>query len=128
MWSSLTFTPDQISPSRSHAFKLPAEVVEAVRGHVRRAIEAVAPSRHHQEANYTAALVNRLEGTAYNGPHGSVEFQATVFDDRGKGSAESLLGADFAIIATITNGPRRINKVILVQAKLGTIEEMSNDK
>lgn len=108
-----------------HAFKLPPEVVEAVRQHVRNAIGAVAPSRYHQEANYTAALVNRLEGTAYQGPYGSVIFRATVFDDRGRNSAESRLGADFAIIATIADSHRTIEKVILVQAKLGIVADMN---
>jgi hypothetical protein len=42
----------------------------------------VEPARYRQEANYTAALVNRLEGTAYQGEHGSVVFHSTVFDDR----------------------------------------------
>jgi len=107
-----------------HAFKLPREVVEAVRRHVINAIEAVTPGRFHQEANYTAALVNRLEGTAYQGPFGSVKFRATVFDDRGPKSAESRLGADFAIIATIADSDRTIEKVILVQAKLGIVEDL----
>ena len=107
-----------------HAFKLPPEVVEAVRRHVRNAIDAVAPSRYHQEANYIAALVNRLEGAAYQGPYGSVRFRATVFDDRAQNSAEHRLGADFAIIATIADSHRTIEKVILVQAKLGIVEDM----
>jgi hypothetical protein len=110
-----------------HAFKFPPEVVQAIRRHVTNAIDAVNPDRYHQEANYTAALVNRLEGTAYNGPHGSVTFQATVFDDRGKGSTESRLGADYAIIATVTDGHRTVRKAILVQVKLGKIEDMSQN-
>src|SRR5947207_6204427 len=52
-------------------------------------LAAVDLVRYRQEANYTAALLNQLEGTAYQGEHGSVVFQSTVFDDRGRRSAEN---------------------------------------
>jgi len=108
-----------------HAFRFPLEVVSSVKEHVRRAIEAVDPARYRQEANYTAALVSQLEGVAYQGQHGLVAFRSTVFDDRGAGSAESLYGADFAITATVSDGTRTIRKAILVQAKLGYLNDMS---
>jgi hypothetical protein len=108
-----------------HAFRFPPEVVSAVKEHVRRAIEAVDPTRYGQEANYTAALVSQLEGVAYQEQHGSVEFHSTVFDDRGPGSAESRYGADFAITATVSDGTTTIRKAILVQAKLGYLDDMS---
>ena len=111
-----------------HAFKFPPEVVEAVRRHVKHAIEAVDPRRFRQEPNYTAALVSRLDGTAYEGPYGSVVFHATVFDAMGPNSAESRLGADHAITATISDGHRTIKKAILVQAKLGDLHDMSQGK
>ncbi len=106
-----------------HAFNFPREVVEAVRTHVRKAIESVAPERYRQEPNYTAALVNRLEGTAYDGELGSVVFTSTVFDSIGRNTAESRYGADHAITATISDGSTTIRKAILVQAKLGAIED-----
>ena len=108
-----------------HAFKFPPEVVEAVRQHVKRAIDAIEPQRYRQEPNYTAALVGRLDGTAYEGPYGAVVFHSTVFDDRARNSAESRLGADHAITATISDGHRTIKKAILVQAKLGDLRDMS---
>ena len=111
-----------------HAFRLPQEVIEAVRSHVRGAIDAVDPVRYRQEANYTAALLNRLEGIVYSGPYGLVEFKSTVFDDRGRHSAESRLGADHAIIATIEYQARIIKKVILFQAKLGDIQDLNSDQ
>jgi hypothetical protein len=111
-----------------HAFKFPREVVESVKRHVRRAIEGVEPNRYRQEANYTAALVNRLEGTAYQGEHGSVVFHSTVFDDRGPNSAESRLGADHAITATISDGRSTVQKIILVQAKLGHLTDMDTSE
>src|SRR6266513_5543528 len=105
-----------------HTFRFPREVVESIKQHVRQAIDAVEPSRHRQEANYTAALVNRLKGIAYKGEHGEVVFDSTVFDDRGRNSAEHRLGADHAITATISDGARTVRKAILVQAKLGSLE------
>jgi len=111
-----------------HAFKFPREVIESIRQHVRQAISAVEPTRYNQEANYTAALVNRLEGSVYDGEHGSVRFLSTVFDDRGPRSAESRLGADHAIIAEISDRARTVHKAILVQAKLGTLDEMTHSE
>lgn len=108
-----------------HAFKFPREVVDAVKRHVQSAIDAVAPERYKQEANYTAALLARLDGVAYSGRHGNVVFTATVFDDRGPNSAESKYGADHAITATVSNGQTIITKVILVQAKLGHIDDLT---
>jgi hypothetical protein len=108
-----------------HAFKFPPEVVASIKQYVRRAVQAVDPRRYNQEANYTAALVNQLEGAAYQGEYGSVEFHSTVFDDRGAGSAESRYGADFAITATVSDGRITIRKAILVQAKLGYLDDMS---
>ena len=111
-----------------HGFRVPAEVAAAVRAHVRQAIAGVNPARYRQEASYTVALLNRLEGTAYEGVHGSVVFTSTVFDDRGPNSAESIFGADHAITATISRGEQIVNKVILVQAKRGLLEDMTNSE
>lgn len=104
-----------------HAFKFPPEVIDAIKKHVQSAINAISPERYKQEANYTAALLARLDGIAYDGTHGTVVFAATVLDDRGPKSAESRYGADHAITATISDGQIAITKVILVQAKLGRI-------
>ncbi len=108
-----------------HAFKFPSKVVDAIKRHVRNAVEAVEPARYRQEANYTAALVSQLDGTVYEGEHGIVVFRSTVFDDRGPGSAESRFGADHAITATVSDGTTTIRKATLVQAKLGRLDEMS---
>jgi hypothetical protein len=100
--------------------------VEAIKRHVRNAIEGLDPARYNQEANYTAALASRLEGPAYEGEHGIVLFQATVFDDRGRASAEHRFGADHAITAMISDGTTTIQKAILVQAKLGHLTDLSS--
>lgn len=94
--------------------------------HVRNAIAAVAPERYRQETNYTSALLNRLEGTAYDGRYGSVVFQSTVFDDRGPNSAERRYGADHAVTATISDGTTTIQKAILIQAKLGRVDNLTS--
>lgn len=111
-----------------HAFKFPDEVVKAVRQYVQSAITAIDPARFSQEANYTAALIARLEGTAYKGSLGEISFENTVFDDRGANSAESIFGADHAIIATISDGQTTVSKAILVQAKLGRIDSLPPKK
>jgi hypothetical protein len=109
-----------------HGFRFNDEVKDAVRRHVRHAIESVDPRRYNQEGAYVPALVRQLEGTAYEGRHGSVVFQGTVYDDRGRNSAERRLGADLAITAIVSSGERTIRKVILVQAKLGELEDLNN--
>ncbi len=53
-----------------HTFKFPHDVVDAIKRHVGNAVAAVEPARYRQEANYTAALVSRLDGTAYEGEYG----------------------------------------------------------
>ena len=108
-----------------HAFKFPRPVVDAVKSHVQKAIDSVDPTRFNQEPTYTAALLSKLEGVAYKGEHGEVKISSTVIDDRGRGSAESIFGADHAITATITDGTTTIRKAILSQAKLGSISEQS---
>jgi hypothetical protein len=111
-----------------HVFKFPREVVNAIKTHVRKAVEGVDPNRYKQEPQYTTALISKLEGTAYKGEHGSVVFQSTAINDRGPGSAEYKYGADFAITATISDGYTTIKKAILVQAKLGKVEKLSPAK
>jgi hypothetical protein len=108
-----------------HGFRFPPEVIDAVREHVRNAIRHVAPERFSQEANYTAALASQLEGTAYQGEHGTVVFKSTVFDDRGPSLAERQFGADFAITALISDGSNAVSKAILTQAKLGRIDRLT---
>jgi hypothetical protein len=107
-----------------HAFSFPREVRDAVRRYIRERIIAVNPQRFNQEPNYVAALVHGLEGIAYEGIHGFVQFQATVFDDRGRNSAEHFLGADFAITADISSRTLAIQKAILFQAKLGSLQDL----
>jgi len=109
-----------------HSFKFPVEVHSAIRTHVERAIERLDPTRFRQEPNYTAALAASLQGLVYRGEHGIVEFKATVFDDRGRQSAESIYGADFAITASISDGVGSVEKAIVIQSKLGRVSEINS--
>ena len=108
-----------------HVFKFPEVVIESVKTHVRNAIRGLDPLRYQQEANYTAALLGRMEGFAYEGRHGSVLLKFSPFNDRGPGSAESRFGADHAITAIVSDGTITISKAILVQAKLGEIVRLT---
>lgn len=111
-----------------HAFRFPPDVVTAIKQHVRRAIEGVSPARYRQEPTYTSALVNRLEGVVYEGEHSFVEITGTVIDDRGRNSAERKYGADFAITATVSDGNTTVRKAILVQSKLGRVDELNRQE
>jgi hypothetical protein len=71
-----------------------------------------------------AALAQSLTGVAYEGPLGTVRFDATVVDDRGSGAAEKWSGADLAITAEISDGETVVTKAILFQAKRGHIDEL----
>jgi hypothetical protein len=109
-----------------HAFSFPAHIREAVREHVRRAVTEVDPRRFAQEPAYTAALLARLEGIAYEEDDGFVGFKATNVNSVGKGAAERWSGADLAITAEIRKGDLSVSKAILAQAKLGGLNDLSS--
>lgn len=97
------------------------DVKAALAQHVQQAISGLDPARFAQEANYVAALMGRLIGVVYSGPHGHLQLNTTVVNDRGRGSAESFAGADFAITATV--GTTR--KAVIGQAKKGATSNLS---
>jgi hypothetical protein len=109
-----------------HAFEFPSHIREAIRRHVRGAVEGIAASRFRQEPSYTSALLSRLEGTAYSGADGSVSFTATDIDSIGRNAAEKWSGADFAITARIAQDQKFVAKAILFQAKLGTLDSLTS--
>lgn len=111
-----------------HSFRFSELVREQVKKYVFDKIIKTEPKRYNQESQYTVALIQNLEGIAYEGDEGFVSFRATAFDDRGQNSSESILGADFVITASISDNMTTIRKAILVQAKLGLIEDMSNSE
>lgn len=102
-------------------FSWQPEVRAAVRRHVEQAIKRLDPSRYRQETAYVNALMGKLDGVAYDGPYGRVEFLSTIVDDHGPGAAESEWGADFAITAHLSQNGRTSTKAILGQAKRGIV-------
>src|SRR5882672_3847430 len=111
-----------------HTFRFPDHIKEAVRLHVRRAVLSVNPQRFRQEPAYVTALIHGLQGVAYQDDDGLVSFHTTGVDSVGRGSAEKWSGADLAITATVRQGFRSIDKAILVQAKLGAVNELPADE
>jgi len=111
-----------------HAFRFHPDVRDAVRRYVKAAVASVDSRRYKQEHAYTSALAHALEGIAYPGPHGLVEFRSTVVDDRGRGAAEYWSGADLAITAIVSDGVQQVDKAILVQAKRGELSKLSPSK
>jgi len=99
-----------------HVFSFPIDVRNAVRSYVNNRVQNINPRRYRQEPDYVPVLVHSLEGIAYEGNHGFVEFKGTVFDSLGRGSAENRSGADFAITANISDGVTNISKAIIFQA------------
>lgn len=114
----------QKSKKGRHAYSFPGNIREAVRKHIKDAIQRVAPEQFGQEWAYTSALAISLKGIAYDGEDGFVEFLSTMVDDHGRNTAESWSGADFAITANISDKRRTINKAILLQVKLGAISKL----
>lgn len=107
-----------------HAFSFPPHIREAVRSHVRKAIEGLDPTRFQHEPAYIAALLGRLDGTPYEGSDGYVRFRSTNVNANAPGSAESWSGADLAITAEIGTDGVRVRKAILGQAKRGVLAEL----
>ncbi len=111
-----------------HAFSFPPEVRQQVKNYIDERVAAIEPRRFNQESKYVSALLSKLEGIVYEGNSGFVRFDVTDIDDRGRRSAESFSGADFAITATISNNSTSVQKAILCQAKLGEIKELNTNK
>lgn len=81
------------------------------------------------KAAYVNAVLSRLDGLVYRGVHGKIDIKATIVDDRGPKSAESIYGADFAVTAVIsTHGGAVVEKAILGQAKKGRVEELNSSE
>ncbi len=106
-----------------HAFSFPFHIREAVRAHVRQAVEQVSPARFEQEPAYIAALLARLDGVAYEQPDGSVIHSHKRQLNRTRGR-QGWSGADLAITAAIRGGDLSISKAILAQAKRGRLEDL----
>lgn len=97
--------------------KLPPAAKQALKRHVGRAVARIDPARYSQEPAYVAALFARLDDVVYRGREITIELKSTIVADRGPRSAESIWGADFALMASISGASGRIEKAVLGQAK-----------
>ncbi|TOL41911.1 hypothetical protein CGH98_23975, partial [Vibrio parahaemolyticus] len=80
-------------------------------------------TRYQQEPAYVDALIGRLDGTLYLGDdQGFIRFKPTVVTDRGPASAESLYGADFAIVFESTEVKEPIKKRFSPKQKMGMLQ------
>jgi hypothetical protein len=74
-----------------HLFSFPAHIRDAVRAHVRRAVEGVSSASFRQEPAYTAALLARLAGVAYEGPEYQIRLRAyQLYEARGRKDGREL--------------------------------------
>ena len=97
----------------------------ALSRHVSRAVARIDPLRYKQEPAYVTALFARLDGVVYRGRDLTLEFKSTIISDRAPGSAESVWGADFAIVASIRDEYNEVEKGVLGQAKRGSLDQLS---
>jgi len=111
-----------------HAFSFPEHIRGALKNHIEKAVSGIDMKRYHQEPAYTAALARSLEGTVYQGEDGYVKIESTIVSDRGPLAAESWSGADLVITASISDRNQNIRKAILVQSKIGSINELSPNR
>lgn len=77
-----------------------------MRRHVIAAVSRIDPTRYHQEPAYVAALFAKLDDVVLDRADARVELRSTIVSDRGRGSAESIWGADFGITASLRQAGR----------------------
>ena len=111
-----------------HAFSFHQDVRSDVRAYVASRVAQVDPQRYGQEHALVTAIFHSLEGVAYDGPFGRVEFRSTIVDDRGRGAAEHWSGADVAITALVSDGKSKVEKAILAQAKKDYLWSLSSSE
>lgn len=100
----------------------------AVRHHVIRAVERLDPQRYRQEPAYVAALFARLDAVVLDRPEARVEFRSTIVEDHGPNSAESIWGADFGVIASLTQPNLQLHKAVIGQAKRESLISLPQSK
>ncbi len=101
------------------------EIKKLVKLYFHNACKVLDRTRYEQEHAYVDALIGRLDGVLDFGEgNGSIVFTPSIITDRGPGSAESLYGADFAIVFKSENVSKPIHKAILSQAKNGNVDRM----
>lgn len=105
--------------------RIPSAAKRAIRSHVDRAVSRLNPARYHQEPAYVGALFAKLDDVVFRGKELEIEILSTIVNDRGPGSAESIWGADFAVVAVLTTPGFVRKKAVLGQAKRGTLSRLT---
>lgn len=104
------------------------EIQEALNLHIKKALERMSQPKYRQEPNYMVTLIGKLDGVVYDGVCGKLELIGVPVDDRGRGAAESITGADFALSAVIATRGVLTTKAVLGQAKGGNIDHLSTSE
>ena len=107
---------------------LPQDVLEAIASVVSAAegvlAERVMDGRDSEEPAMTSTLSNQLETFASESTDGGFDIKIRVLDSAGRGSSESLLGADMCVVLDVEISPGiRSRKGFLVQAKRSAIQD-----
>lgn len=99
---------------------------DALERYIKRAT-AVRPEAFSQEPDFVAAVLGRLEGTAWENEEGTatIRFRSTIATSRGPNSAERRTGADFAITLERISGSESVTKAVIGQAKRGNIRDLT---
>jgi hypothetical protein len=106
-----------------------SDLLREVSNYILNAVSRLDRLRYAQESAYVDAFLGRLDGTIDLGENnGILDLKATVVADRGRGAAENVYGADFALIFESIGGNLDVKKAILAQAKNRTLENLSNSE
>lgn len=111
-----------------HAFSFPEHIREKVKEYIEKAVAGIDMKRFLQEPDYTAALATSLHGIIYEEKDGYVKVESTIVTSRGGNAAEKWSGADLAITASISVKNQEVRKAILLQSKIGRIDELSSSE
>src|SRR5579862_7463391 len=111
-----------------HAFRFDSAIKDALKQHVVNTVNRLSRRRYEQEPAYSAALFGSLDGFFYGDDTGSIKITSTITTSLGRGSAESWSGADFSVVAEVSDGQVTIRKGILFQAKDGRVGDLDADE
>ena len=111
-----------------HAISSPEHIRKIVKDHIEKAVAGIDMNRFLQEPDYTAALARSLEGIIYEEEDGYVKIESTIVTSRSGNAAEKWSGADLAFTASISGMNQEVRKAILIQSKIGKIDELSSSQ
>lgn len=101
------------------------DIKAALTRHIETALSRMQQSKYQQEPNFMVTLIGKLDGVVYDGAHGKLELVGVPVDDRGRGAAESISGADFALTAVVKGLGVSTKKAVLGQAKSGDVDRLN---